>query len=53
MDRYHNMTEEDKIKRREAKDNRYRNMSEEQKVKKRNMKITDIVICLKNKRIKK
>ena len=29
------MTEEDKIKRREAKNNRYRNMSEEQKVKKR------------------
>ena len=29
------MTEEQKIKRREAKNNRYHNMSEEQKVKKR------------------
>ena len=32
------MTEEDKIKRREAKNNRYRNVSEEQKVKKREYK---------------
>ena len=58
MDYYKNLSEEDKIKKREYAKNRYHNMSEEDKyknlseedkIKEENMEKIDIIICLKKK----
>ena len=48
-DKYRNLSDEDKKKKREYGKNRYHSMSEEEKIKKENMGKTDTIICLKKK----